>query len=136
MSVRSVSNRVMTSLHVTCFGAELRLRLGRMRHPRSYIVRTAKITGMLRRTALILWMFSESTVDGLAIPTYVIVGSCYSAFHLLLYLPATSYKIILDGHVMIMICGVGSEMTSAMCLMMVLESRHINWGQQLHRPFS
>ena len=42
-------------------------------------------------------MSSESTFDGPAIPTYVIVGSCYSAFRLLLYLPATSYTVINPG---------------------------------------
>jgi hypothetical protein len=76
MSVRYVSSRVMISLHVTYSGVVLRLRLrlrARMRHPRSYTVRIAKITGMLRWTALILWMSSESTVDGPAIPTYLIL---------------------------------------------------------------
>ena len=121
----------MISLHVTCFGAELRLRLGKMRHPRSYIVRIAKITGMLRRTALILWMSSESTVNGPAIPTYVIVGSCYSAFRSLLYLPAISYTVILDGHDLW-----GQNRNDVRECLMMLESRHINWGQQLHRPFS
>lgn len=63
----------MISLHVTYSGVVLRLRLRvRMRHPRNYTVRIAKITGMLRWTALILWMSSESTVDGPAIPTYLI----------------------------------------------------------------
>jgi hypothetical protein len=74
MSARSVSSRVMISLHVTYSGVVLHLRLRvRMRHPRNYTVRIAKITGMLRWTALILWMSSESTVDGPAIPTYLIL---------------------------------------------------------------
>ena len=73
MSVRSVSSQVMISLLATCFGVVLHLQLEvRMRHPPNYTVKTANTTGMLRLTALILWMSSESTVDGSAIPTLLL----------------------------------------------------------------
>ena len=85
----------MISLHVTYFGVVLRPPL-KIRHPLSYTVRTAKITGMLRWTALILWMSSESTADGLTIPTYLIVGSCYSLLFAILT-SYTTYIVIPDG---------------------------------------
>ena len=73
---------------------------------------------MLRLTALILWMSSESTVDGSAIPTLLLD-------HVALLSPLailTDYTIPSnrkkDDHVF-----VGSEMTSAMCLV-VLSSPH------------
>jgi len=63
----------MTSLRATCFGVVLHLRLEvKMRLPPSYIVRTARITGMLQLTALILWMSSESTFKLKAIRTLLL----------------------------------------------------------------
>jgi hypothetical protein len=122
MSVRSVNSQVMISLHATCFGVVLHLQLeGRMCHPPNYTVKTANTTGMLRLTALILWMSSESTVDGSAIPTLLLD-------HVALLSPLailTDYRDTIpnnrktDDYVF-----VGSEMTSAMCSLVVLSFHH------------
>lgn len=70
MFVRSVSSRVMISLHVTCFGVVVHLRPeAKMRLLPSYTVKIARITGMSRLTALILWMSFEFTLtDQLFVP--------------------------------------------------------------------
>jgi hypothetical protein len=63
-----------------------------MPHPPSYTVRTAKITGMLRWIALILWMSSESMVNGLHIPHYYWIT--FTSFHCFAILTNIPYPII------------------------------------------
>jgi hypothetical protein len=58
-----------------------------MPHPPSCIARTAKITGMLRWIALILWMSSESMVYGLHIPHYWITFTSFRLFAILTNIP-------------------------------------------------
>jgi hypothetical protein len=59
-----------------------------MPHPPSCTARTAKITGMLRWIALILWMSSESMVNGLHIPhSYWITFTSFRLFAILTNIP-------------------------------------------------
>ena len=63
-----------------------------MPHPPSCTARTAKITGMLRRIALILWMSSESMVNRLHIPHYYWIT--FTSFRLFALLTNIPYPIV------------------------------------------